>query len=190
MNKGVAQKRRQNRSGQKHCTRIIKFQLYFFAINQSINQSIKMPIFHDQLLSLADFQQAILDNTGVLLVKFTATWCKPCRNLAPLLDPILERYAIAGVTVHVIDVDACEKLYSALSTKKRVKGIPALMCFLAPNQTIYPDDMVVGSDPANINRLLYLVQDYLEKNRFVAAASSTTTSSIQFDTPFTSTNPP
>ena len=134
--------------------------------------TLKKQMFHNQLLTMADYQQAILDNTGVLLVKFTATWCKPCKKLSPILDPILRDYSNAGVTVHVIDVDECEKLYAALRTKKRINGIPALMCFFAPNQTIYPDDSVTGTDVAQLNRLLYGVQDWLEKTRFVAASSS------------------
>ena len=41
-----------------------------------------------EVISSADFQSKVLDAQGPVLVDFFATWCGPCKMLAPTLDEV------------------------------------------------------------------------------------------------------
>lgn len=59
-----------------------------------------------------------------VLVDFWATWCGPCRMLAPVIDEVSEAYE-GTLAVGKVDVDACPELASQF----RVMSIPTLILF-------------------------------------------------------------
>lgn len=50
------------------------------------------------------FAELVLGADRPVLVEFWATWCPPCRQLAPILDAIAEEHA-GRLTVAKIDMD-------------------------------------------------------------------------------------
>lgn len=56
-----------------------------------------------------------------VLVDFHATWCGPCKMLAPVLKEVVEEKQIKLVTV---DVDECE-----VAQKYGIMTVPTLMIF-------------------------------------------------------------
>ncbi|NOK16541.1 thioredoxin [Corallococcus carmarthensis] len=40
----------------------------------------------------ADFQREVLESQEPVLVDFTATWCPPCRVIAPVIDSLATEY--------------------------------------------------------------------------------------------------
>lgn len=58
--------------------------------------------------SKAGFEKA-LENGGVVVVDFWATWCGPCRMIAPAIEKLADEYAGKAV-VGKIDVDQEEDL--------------------------------------------------------------------------------
>ncbi|WP_404370381.1 thioredoxin [Corallococcus coralloides] len=40
----------------------------------------------------AEFQREVLESNEPVLVDFTATWCPPCRILAPVIDSLAAEY--------------------------------------------------------------------------------------------------
>ena len=56
------------------------------------------------------------------VVDFNATWCGPCRMLAPVLEDISEKYA-GRVSFYSVDVDESP----ALAMQYRVSSVPCLV---------------------------------------------------------------
>jgi len=50
-----------------------------------------------------------------------------------------------------IDVDDSFDLYGAFKSRRQISGIPAILHFKQGNLSYIPDDMVVGSDPRQVN---------------------------------------
>jgi thioredoxin 1 len=75
------------------------------------------------MLSLTDetFDAHLAAADRPVLVEFWATWCPPCRMVAPVLEEIAEEYASALEVVKV-DVDACPETARA----QRIMGMPTM----------------------------------------------------------------
>ena len=64
----------------------------------------------------------------VLIVKFSAEWCKPCQKIKNFVH---ERFAQMPENVVIVDIDIDETmdLYMAFKTKKMLKGVPSILAF-------------------------------------------------------------
>lgn len=74
------------------------------------------------VLNSDNFNSFVKEN-GAVLVDFWATWCGPCRMLAPVVDAVAEK----NPTLHVgkVDVDAAPELAMLFG----VQSIPTLLLF-------------------------------------------------------------
>ena len=79
--------------------------------------SEKVKVFTD-----ANFGEEV--KNGVVLVDFWATWCAPCRRIAPIVDQLAEEYN-GKLTVAKVDIDENPMTPS----KFMVRGIPTLLLF-------------------------------------------------------------
>jgi thioredoxin 1 len=75
-------------------------------------------------LDEATFDQTVSDSNVPILVDFWATWCGPCRIIAPVLDEIAEEQADA-VRVVKVDVDNNPEL----SNRCEIRNIPTFLFF-------------------------------------------------------------
>ncbi len=84
----------------------------------------------------SNFEEQI--NEGVKLVDFWATWCGPCKMIAPVLEDLAQDYD-GKVDILKLDVDQNQ----ATAAKYEVMSIPTLIVFKDGE----PLDKVVGFQP-------------------------------------------
>jgi thioredoxin 1 len=66
----------------------------------------------------------IIKSEKPVLIDFFATWCGPCKTLAPILKQVKDSLG-EGITVIKIDVDKNQQLAS----KYQVRGVPTMILF-------------------------------------------------------------
>ena len=72
----------------------------------------------------ATFQKEVLDAGEPVLVDFWATWCPPCRRLAPKVAELAEEYR-GRVKVAKVDSDSNQEL----AARYQVQALPTLLFF-------------------------------------------------------------
>ncbi|MFN8528975.1 MAG: thioredoxin [Anaerolineae bacterium] len=72
----------------------------------------------------ANFEKEVLNSDKPVLIDFWATWCSPCRMIAPLVEQIADEYK-EQLRVGKLDTDANQDL----AIKYNVMSIPTLMVF-------------------------------------------------------------
>jgi thioredoxin 1 len=77
-----------------------------------------------QVFNDLNFEQEVLSSDTPVLVDFTATWCGPCKQLAPIVDQIADELQ-GKVKVGKLDVDDSP----ITAGKYGVRGVPTVMVF-------------------------------------------------------------
>ena len=72
----------------------------------------------------ANFGTEVEQQKGLVVVDFWATWCGPCRMVAPIMEQIAGQYA-GKVKVTKLDVDANQKT----AMRFNVRSIPSILFF-------------------------------------------------------------
>ncbi|WP_392532299.1 thioredoxin [Nostoc sp. C117] len=73
----------------------------------------------------SEFNSLLTDTEEkVIVVDFTATWCGPCRLIAPLMDQLAREYKGRAKVVK-IDVDSNKPIFK----KYGLRSIPAVLIF-------------------------------------------------------------
>ncbi|BDA44164.1 Thioredoxin X, chloroplastic [Coccomyxa sp. Obi] len=70
------------------------------------------------------FEKEVLQADVPVLVDFWATWCGPCKLIAPLLKTIEQEYG-DSLKIVKVEADPCPNLME----KYKVYGLPTLMLF-------------------------------------------------------------
>lgn len=70
-----------------------------------------------------NFQNEVLTEKGVVVVDFYATWCAPCKMLAPVLEDLNDQ--MNEVKFVKIDVDKSP----VISNQYKIQSIPTVLIF-------------------------------------------------------------
>jgi len=77
-----------------------------------------------KVLSTDNFEQEVLQSAEPVLVDFWATWCPPCRLIAPTIEALADEYQ-GRVKVAKLDVDE----HGELAGRYGIRSIPTLLLF-------------------------------------------------------------
>jgi thioredoxin 1 len=86
----------------------------------------------------ANFEEEVEKAEGLTIVDFWATWCGPCRMVAPILDQLATDYE-GKVKITKLDVDANIKTGSRFN----VRSIPTMLFFKGGKVV----DQIIGAVP-------------------------------------------
>jgi thioredoxin-like negative regulator of GroEL len=97
-----------------------------------------------------EFVELLKVNPGLVIIKFGAEWCSPCKQIKPVIDAFFAS-SPPEVICADIDIDESFDLYAFMKSKKMVNGIPVVLCYKKGNTTFVPDDSVTGSSPSDLH---------------------------------------
>ena len=86
----------------------------------------------------ANFKTEVLDSKIPVVVDFSATWCGPCQQLAPIIDELAKEYA-GVVKIGKVDTDASPEAASTYD----IMSVPTVIFFKGGKKV----DSVLGLQP-------------------------------------------
>lgn len=71
-----------------------------------------------------NFEEEVLKSSTPVLVDFHATWCGPCKILAPIVEKLADEFE-GKLKVGAVDIDAAPKI----AQKYGIASVPTVMIF-------------------------------------------------------------
>lgn len=96
-----------------------------------------------EITSLKQFQDAIAQD-GLVVVDFHATWCNPCKAVAPIVEKLSEQYSKDHF--YKIDVDAVPDV----SAENEISAMPTILLFKKGERI----DAIIGANVEKIKTLI------------------------------------
>ena len=67
--------------------------------------------------------EEIINSEELTIIDFSATWCRPCRMLAPILEQVADK--MGNVSFYNLDIDDNEDI----AKRYRIFSVPTLLAF-------------------------------------------------------------
>ena len=91
-----------------------------------------------RVIGTSEFQTEVINNSGTVLVDFFATWCGPCKMIAPVLDTLSSEME-GKVTIVKVDIDQSLEL----AQQYKIMSVPTMMVFKGGK----PVETIMGFQP-------------------------------------------
>ena len=107
-------------------------------------------------------KQSLLGEKELIIIKFTATWCGPCKVIQPYCQKFLANKP-NSIQYYEIDIDDSLELYMKLKKMKMVNGIPAIIVFTGgiKEHWFVPDMIHVGSNVQQLEQFFTKCLQYV-----------------------------
>ena len=81
-----------------------------------------------EILNKENFNEKVLQSKGVTLVDFFASWCGPCKMLAPVLESLSQE---TKANIYKVDIDESNEL----AKEYGIMVVPTMIIFVDGKQT-------------------------------------------------------
>ena len=102
------------------------------------------------------FLKNLAETPNHTILKLTATWCGPCKQIAEYTRQASLRLP-PNVDLIECDVDESFDLYASLKQKKMVNGIPVFLFYKNGNATLISDLSVTGASIKDLDAFFFRV---------------------------------
>ena len=109
-----------------------------------------MPEIIEHIGSLQGLKTILEENPGMVFIKFSADWCKPCQKIKSHVDQWFIRMPDT-VQVVTVDIDEDFEVYAFMKNKRMLNGIPAILMYRKGNVDIAYDEIVSSSNIQHVD---------------------------------------
>jgi len=85
-----------------------------------------------------------------LIVKFSATWCEPCKKIHDYCVNQFNSFDDTKVLCIEIDIDDSFDIFAFLKQKKMVRGVPTLFLYRKGKDNYIPDESISGTNNTDL----------------------------------------
>jgi thiol-disulfide isomerase/thioredoxin len=112
------------------------------------------------IVSREDYISLIKNNKHVIVVKFGAEWCKPCKQIETYVNEFMS-LSNDNVDCYVIDIDNAFDVYGYLKSKKIVTSIPTILMYTKDEpDPLTPHDVLIGTDVDGIKNIFQTADNW------------------------------
>lgn len=110
----------------------------------SASQSGKVSVTSEDETASNASKDEIVDSSSskIIVIDFFATWCGPCKAMAPAMEQMQEKYG-DKIIIRKIDVDEEQ----SLAQQYQIESIPTLVVISPSGEVL---DKVVGAQPVEV----------------------------------------